>query len=130
MNVKINGSIASISETDTFQYNGSTFNFKDVIVNAPAFNNTTVPVCVKVNIDKTDLSNVKVGNAVDIDASIKSVMKTTSTGKTFWNTTLTAWKIQLQGQQVAQQQPVPQQQVQQTVQQSTTPPAKDDDLPF
>lgn len=130
MNVKINGSIVSISETDTFQYNGSTFNFKDVIVNAPAFNNTTVPVCVKVNIDKTDLSNVKVGNIVDIDASIKSAMKITSTGKTFWNTTLTAWKIQLQGQQVAQQQTVPQQQAQQTVQQSATPPAKDDDLPF
>jgi len=63
-------------------------------------------------------------------------MKTTSTGKTFWNTTLTAWKIQLQGQQqVAQQQPV-QQQTQQPIQQigvsqqnaDGTP--KDDDLPF
>lgn len=143
MNVRIIGSIASISNTETFQYNGTTYNFKEIVINTPAYQNKTEPVVVKVNADKYNLDNFKVGDCVDIDANIKSKSNTSKTGKTFWNTTLTLWKIQLHQQQ--QQQPVQQQQqtvYQQPVQQQNPNPmqgvpqlnqdgsVKDDDLPF
>lgn len=126
MNVRIIGSIANISNTETFQYNGTVYNFKEIVINTPAYQDQTEPVCVRFNADKNNLDNFKVGDCVDIDANIKSKLNTSKTGKSFWNTTLTLWKIQLHQQQTVQQQQQPVQQQQQNAQNSV----KDEDLPF
>ena len=124
-NIKIQGVVTKIYPAESFQWNGVTYNFATVIIDTPSYQRFDA-VAVKVNVDKTPI-NFTEGDNIDFECSIKSKATMTKDGREFWNTTITAWKINVTSQHQTAQQPVQQQPVQQTQQQQTT---QDNDLPF
>lgn len=128
MNAKIQGIVTKIYPTEDFTWQGTTYHYATVIVDTPAYQRFDA-VAVKVNVEKTPIT-FKEGDNIDFECNIKSKSTMTKDGREFWNTTVTAWKInevttnpqtQTEQQYVQQSQPVQQTQQQQT---------QDDDLPF
>ena len=125
MNIKIQGVVTKIYPVEDFEWQGTTYHNATVIVDTPAYQRFD-PVAVKIDAEKTPIK-FKEGDNVDLECSVKSKSNITKDGREFWNTTITAWKINVTSQHQTAQQPVQQQPVQQTQQQQTT---QDNDLPF